>query len=75
MPLITRRSSTQGTPLGLFGSSGFKRSHCSSLNQNSPDTAHSTSAERLSHIQTVMGILFMGPGPGQAAVLSGHPRC
>jgi hypothetical protein len=39
MPLITRRSSTRGTPRGLFGNSGCKRAHCPSLNQNSPAIA------------------------------------
>jgi hypothetical protein len=71
MPLITRRSSTRGTPLGLFGSSGFKRTHCSSLNQNSRAIAISPSTERLNHIQAAMEILFMGLSPRRSA----HQGC
>ena len=71
MPLITRRSSTRGTPRGLFGSNGRSRVHCSSLNQNSPDTALSTSKERLNHIPAAMGILFMGPSPSERPYLTG----
>jgi hypothetical protein len=33
MPLITRRSSTRGTPRGLFGSSGCSRANCVSDSQ------------------------------------------
>ena len=63
MPLITRRSSTRGTPRGLFGSNGRSRSHCLSLNQNSLDNAHSRSIGRLNHIPAAIETLFMGPGP------------
>ena len=35
MPEITRRSSTRGTPRGLFGNNGPSRSNCASVSQNS----------------------------------------
>jgi hypothetical protein len=50
MPLITRRSSTRGTPLGLFGSIGCKRAHCLSSNQNSPAISRSRCLKSLNQI-------------------------
>ena len=43
------RSSTRGTPRGLFGSNGRNRSHCPSLSQNSPAITTSRSIERVNH--------------------------
>jgi hypothetical protein len=56
MPLITRRSSTRGTPLALFGNIGCKRAHCLSSNQNSPAISDST-------ISTIDRLFFIPKGP------------
>jgi hypothetical protein len=60
--LITRRSSTRGTPLGLLGSSGSNLAHCLSFSQNSPDIIASITAE-MNHIYEAAGVPFMGPSP------------
>ncbi len=48
------RSSTRGTPRGLFGSNGRNRSHCPSLSQNSPAIVTSRSVERVNHIRAAL---------------------
>jgi hypothetical protein len=69
IPLITRRSSTRGTPVGLLGSSGSSLAHCLSFSQNSPDIIPSITVE-MNHIQEAGGIPFMGPSPSIVQALA-----
>jgi hypothetical protein len=64
IPEITRRSSTRGTPRGLFGRSGFKRANWASDSQSWwSEIANSLHFAGAPHITGRTGILFMGPEP------------
>ena len=63
MPLITRRSSTRGTPRGLFGSNGANRAYCVSLNQNPCAITLSVQQDKVNHVASRRSKRFMGPEP------------
>jgi hypothetical protein len=46
----------------LFGKSGFSRSNCASLNQNSLN-AMLLQLQSMNHTRAALGTLFMGPEP------------
>ena len=62
IPLITRRSSTRGTPRALFGNSGSNRGP---LLIAQPELVHHAppSTGTVNHIRDRAGILLMGPSP------------
>ncbi|MHB9881336.1 hypothetical protein ACSMXM_17015, partial [Pacificimonas sp. ICDLI1SI03] len=62
MPLMTRRSSTLGTPRTLSGKNGRIRANCASVNQNSL-TNMLLQSQHLNHIAAALGIPFTGPDP------------
>jgi hypothetical protein len=49
-------------PRTLFGNSGFSRSNCASLNQNSLN-ATLLQLQSMNHTRAALGIRFMGPEP------------
>ncbi len=63
IPLITRRSSTRGTPRGLFGSNGAIRAHCVSLNQKPCAITLSVQQDKVNHAASRRAKTFMGPEP------------
>jgi hypothetical protein len=63
IPLITRRSSTRGTPRVLLGNNGATRAHCPSLSQNSSAIFTLPPFGSLNQIRHELGIHFMGPEP------------
>lgn len=63
-PANPRRSSTRGTPRGLFGNNVASRTHCPSLSQNSSVISSLPQFRSFNQIRgRRSGILFMGPEP------------
>ena len=63
MPLMTRRSSTRGLPRVSVGRCGSSRANWRSLSQKWSRSNGGLLPETLNHVDTLVGIHFMGPSP------------
>ena len=63
MPLITRRSSTRGTPRGLFGSNGAISAHSASVTSWRRVISKLQQFGNLNHTPTIKESPFMGTRP------------